>query len=130
MSKAKHMPGEWRLGPRDNNEQRTVIGSDGQLVAVCSHECILSRVEEMEANACLIAAAPALLEACKAFDAYWRECARMWHENDGRVAETRNGAIVVGGNLDELGERASVLVIRAIAKAEGNDDRQEQGEGE
>lgn len=75
---------------------------------------------DWEKIAPLIAAAPELLKACKAFNAYWQECARIWHANEGRVAETKNGAIVTGGNLDELAEHAAYLVMEAIAKAEDN----------
>lgn len=64
----QHSPGPWQFGPLDRNEQRLVVAEDG-LVAVCAHECLMSRVEIMEANAHLIAAAPDLLAACKAMRA-------------------------------------------------------------
>lgn len=55
----------WHLGPLDKNDQRTVNDGFGQLVAVVCHECLLSRIPEMEANARLIVAAPMMLEALK-----------------------------------------------------------------
>ena len=58
----KHTKGEWYTSGKsiNNAEQHLVISEDkGQNVAVCYG------VEEAQANAHLIAAAPELLEACK-----------------------------------------------------------------
>lgn len=61
----KHTPKPWRLGTKDANDQRQVLGPEGQLVAVCAHECITSREPEMELNAHLITSAPELLHALR-----------------------------------------------------------------
>jgi len=44
----------WQVGNPDRNDQATVKGGDGSLVAVVAHECVLSRLPVMEANADLI----------------------------------------------------------------------------
>ncbi len=60
-----HIPGSWGIGGLDRHEQRTVIDEDGSIVCVCCHECVTSKVPQMEANAKLIAMAPELLSSLK-----------------------------------------------------------------
>ncbi len=84
----KHTPGPWRTGPINYAD---VYGADAELVA------LIIKNNTVCANACLIAAAPELLEACK------RALGRMYvHQS----AATRD---------------AVQLCAEAIAKAEGLD---------
>lgn len=89
-----HTPGPWQVGDKDRNDQRQVLGPDGQLVAVVAHECLTSRVPEMEANAAVIAAAPDLLAALRSLLKHHecRDCTSAFHaENveDAREAIAR-----------------------------------------
>jgi hypothetical protein len=69
-SEKKFTPAPWTVGDHDRNEQRQVVAG-GVLVAVVAHECINAREPEMEANARLIAAAPALLAALEGLLNEW-----------------------------------------------------------
>jgi hypothetical protein len=60
----KHSAGPWRVGPLDSNSQR-IVESDYIEICSCWHHSVSSIEREMEANAQLIAAAPALLHALK-----------------------------------------------------------------
>lgn len=66
---AKHTPGPWSTAsdPCHFDSQTTVVAANGARVA----EVTGSAFDEAEANARLIAAAPDLLEACKAFVAHY-----------------------------------------------------------
>lgn len=69
-TKAAHTPGPWMLtGEIDRIHSGEVIcpGKHESPVAVCCDFNRYEREEEREANARLIAAAPDLLAACKAF---------------------------------------------------------------
>lgn len=65
LDKAKYTPGPWSVEGTDQNGQFQVYGH-GNLIAVTAHECVMPD-EIQEANATLVAAAPELLEALKAF---------------------------------------------------------------
>ena len=80
---ATHTPGPWTYRPctigHPNNRRNPIVSSEGNYIArVCSQESTLpgmtSRAPDAataEANARLIAAAPALLVACRAALEYW-----------------------------------------------------------
>lgn len=56
----KHTPGPWMVGDLDHAGQRMVSGEHIE-ICTCWHHGVASIEREMEANARLIAAAPALL---------------------------------------------------------------------
>lgn len=64
MSEAKFTPGPWRIGTAGPNKCPT-IGANGLMVAMVAY----GENHPTEANARLIAAAPAMLEALKTADA-------------------------------------------------------------
>ena len=70
MSKAQHTPGPWRVDDDLNvRGPSNVFGSSSQgplLAEVYGHGHLPKRAEVRKANARLIAAAPTLLESCKA----------------------------------------------------------------
>jgi len=90
MGEVKHTAGSWSLGDLDHNGQR-VVRAEHIEVATCWHHCVGGLEAQMEANACLIAASPDLLEALRAAVA------------------------------DELGDNWQVRARAAIAKATGSD---------
>ncbi len=105
----KHTKGPWRIGYEDQSGPEYITANNKPLVTLrwgcsCCKECI-DKFEDMtkeeQANARLIAAAPELLEACKAIDlnAIW----------DGKRGS--KGYLVMEHHI----ERAR----QAIAKAEG-----------
>ena len=102
---SEHTAGEWRVGNLDHNEQRTIIGPDGQLIAVCAHECVASRIPEMEANAARI------VQMNIAYDELLMLVRRVVR-------------------IGELTPRTAEIVLAAAENSIGCDDRQEQGEGE
>lgn len=61
--KAKHTPGPWK---RDKNCKAMIVDAEGLVVGECHDNFTHRPQEECDANANLFAAAPALLEACKA----------------------------------------------------------------
>lgn len=62
MSATKHTPGPWRLRPSSGGRPAIIYGNDGWPVAdVATYHGRVSQ-EQQDANACLIAAAPDLLE--------------------------------------------------------------------
>ncbi len=65
MEKTKHTPGPWSIGAHDKNGQLQVLGAEGDLVCVATHECVGDKEIEMGHNARLISAAPEMLEALK-----------------------------------------------------------------
>lgn len=62
---AQHTPGPWTVSEDDSNGQAVVRGEHIE-VATCWHHCVVEIEREMRANARLIAAAPAMLEALRA----------------------------------------------------------------
>ena len=98
----RHTPGPWR-----RSEGGAIFGSDGKLIQICGEYSVRfgEGTEEALANARLIAAAPDLLEACKALLTMMQggdkpkklDDALTWREND---------------------EMARTLALTAIAKAE------------
>ena len=77
MTRATHTPGPWHIG--DKFTGRFVYNADGWAVADCRGEPT-SRMpfDQKEANARLIAAAPALLEALEAIEGdVWSNTAEM-----------------------------------------------------
>lgn len=103
MSEAKHTPGPWRLGGDGIYGQSRLVGGDEVRQCVCHIGAAgiyrndrNAELLECDANARLIAAAPELLEACKA--------AKKLLEPD----------------LIEPGRRVFWKLVAAIAKAEGN----------
>ncbi|MCX7585057.1 hypothetical protein [Phenylobacterium sp. 58.2.17] len=62
MSEQSFTPGPWEVGVLDAGSATIRASADGELVA----ECWITRHNRSRANARLIAAAPALLEALKA----------------------------------------------------------------
>jgi hypothetical protein len=68
----KHTPGPWKY---DGAQGAGSIVTDTQCIAVIEDDGgYEAPLEEREANAHLLAAAPALLAACKAFMELWRDC--------------------------------------------------------
>lgn len=68
--KAQHTPGPWDVydGPNDKKELTVnYIDKSGQIIMVADCNSAYAPPKERDANARLIAAAPELLEACKAF---------------------------------------------------------------
>ena len=65
----KHTPGPWHIGTHTYHAGRDVYGPKGEPVAVADQELTLP--EESAANACLIAAAPCMLDALQAVADYW-----------------------------------------------------------
>ncbi len=61
-----------------------------------------------------------LLASLKACHAYFGACAAQWAQGEGRIVEGQQGAVVIGANLDVLGDAAAEAVIKALAKAEGS----------
>ena len=65
-------------------------------------------------------------DATLACHAYFMECARRWHNNEGRVSETlEGGAIVVGKDLDTIADTAARMCFTALGiefPREGADD--------
>lgn len=100
-----HTPGPWEISEEDRDEWRllSVLGGLAKrTVAQCGHP----EGSQNEANACLIAAAPDLLEALKLAEPY--------------VAHVYG--LRVDSDNDEGAERALAVgeaCQRAIAKAEG-----------
>jgi hypothetical protein len=102
MEKTKHTPGPWEIEEREHSRRQVIrtkqgvitelinYGHAGGINAVCF-------IEELRANARLIAAAPDLLEACRAIAALM--------DGQGR----RNLPLVSG------------MARAAIAKAEGKE---------
>lgn len=131
--KAAHTPGPWRV-----EENTTLIwgncdpddpGTNGMGYPVAearvmlghgSSFCRTERYEEAQANARLIAAAPALLEALKGLLA---DIESLMGESDGVAGLHLNGDVAPWSELDEGGrfERLSSLSAAraALAKAEG-----------
>lgn len=64
-----HVAGDLEVGQKDRNEQPQILGSEGQLIAVCAHECLGTREAEAQANAAEIVrrwnAYEDLLAACE-----------------------------------------------------------------
>lgn len=65
--KAKHTPGPWvrKYGERFRHDQSAGIKANGLYIAATLDMNRTDKDEEVEANACLIAASPELLEACE-----------------------------------------------------------------
>jgi hypothetical protein len=94
MSEPKHTPGPWYTNPKPDSPQGLIYQENtGKNIAVC--------YETLDAN--LIAAAPELLEACKAAEASGRDV----KINDG----VEHGV--------EITHEAWTSIKTAIAKAEG-----------
>lgn len=125
MSEEKHTPGPWHL-TKDHSVpeaglflSRRVADAHGHIIA---HPCGTHEAPgdlPFEANAHLIAAAPELLEACKAAHAVAENAVRNLTEYDKDPGlGTRQEAFM----LRVLGDRLKALdrtVQAAIAKAEG-----------
>jgi hypothetical protein len=71
MSEAKHTPGPWQVDPEPSSDGSLLVWGDtrsprgGEVVAWCNSE-----LTRNHADARLIAAAPELLAACRAWIAY------------------------------------------------------------
>ena len=95
----KHTQGPWGVTEHPNKrafEGNLIVCPDDKDMVVCTiWTC--DDEKETKANARLIAAAPELLEACKA----------VW------------SAIIDGDEHEHTAEQAHNLLIKAIAKAEG-----------
>ena len=106
---SKHTPGPWTIAD-DNGTDIGIIarkrGRGGQMVAMVTvDEDVPQDDDERLANARLIAAAPDLLAACKAFAAArkaWRECDDM-------------------SSIEYLDTLDAIDFDAAIAKAEGGE---------
>ena len=92
MSEMKHTPGPWVIGLETTDDTAQIIGHDGGHIAYIERDPVA-------ANANLIAAAPDLLLALKAFK-YWADT----------YTSTRDALRC---------EEATALAEAAIAKAEG-----------
>lgn len=64
-----HTPGPWEAGRPGHGSIYAAYSNDatGSIIAMCQHDLVVRSHGEMVANAHLIAAAPDLLEAVKAF---------------------------------------------------------------
>lgn len=108
MNDAKHTPGPWKIWrERDTQTEFCIcVGIEGVRLASLPDMRVIG---ENEANACLIAAAPDLLEACKA----------AWAELDNRydvdVPEPGHSKEYPFNGAGELMRRLQA----AIRKAEG-----------
>lgn len=106
-NETKHTPGPWRVGGLDKCDvmgpRLSIDGSGRQTGTFAVAQCTGYKAER-EANAALIAAAPELLEACKALFAA-----------DEAICEN------VGRKSDQAMNRIAALDMaqRAINKAEG-----------
>ena len=91
IEKTTHTPGPWKLGSLGGAQHlyRIVQTTDRESVAR-----VMCNGEEGEANAHLIAAAPALLEAAEAAEEW---LLRFWHESPHRFPD---GASEVGSLLE------------------------------
>ena len=73
-----HSPGPWVKISRDRLWNEIVSSTNRQIVLVQKNSAYFKvPAEETEGNALLIAAAPELLEACKAFVIAWEECLQL-----------------------------------------------------
>lgn len=112
----KHTPGPWqaynRVGNRIFNQWRVYSDCLNQPCAICKMDESLTGDQEV-ANARLIAAAPDLLEACKAICEFWDE-GKMY----GNPAQLHADAFIGGHDAVEPITIHDVLRA-AIAKAEG-----------
>ena len=106
---SKHTPGPWWLGrdPSHFGSLTSITGGSDSTGGIRSvAEVGGLDIDEAEANARLIAAAPDMLEACQSFIARWEtlssESANMMERRD----------------LDNLA-RSATAIRAAIAKAEG-----------
>ncbi len=71
-TKAQHTPGPWEVEEGGGNNLR-VVGTGNNSCIICGMPTWDAQPEEMDGNARLIAAAPALLAACKALLAEFPE---------------------------------------------------------
>jgi len=112
MSEMKHTPGPWRVVTEDESIG-SVEAADGSAVAQAQIRRSLSKPnhEERRANACLIAAAPSLLDACEAhqaFEAHAKDCGDCDEWGAGNCQEGHRLYSVACDSINE-----------AIAKAKG-----------
>lgn len=95
----KHTPGPWKLGYSETFGHQVLI----QTEYPCDSTRIILAQSHNEANARLIAAAPDLLEACKALLEEWKS----------------RTAMIESCDLTEEEDRAVELAESAITKATG-----------
>ena len=111
MSKAKHTPGPWTL-----DKGRMVLGPcwTGELKAICERVRGGSP-QQVDANARLIAAAPELLQACKAVLIRLDYCTQAITDLRETADWTPNVQDIA---FDECNTTAISFATAAIAKAE------------
>jgi hypothetical protein len=110
MSAAKHTPGPWKL----ETESRSPDGSElvitdsdgGYTIALCRSATGIPDADEAEANAKLIAAAPALAEALEKAADTLRDAATAYHFFGKHVA----------AEAMEIAEKYSREVLRAAER--------------
>jgi len=103
----KHTPGPWECGDEIKGESPLMVycnDATGQRIADCTNDLTFHSREEKRANACLIAAAPEMLEALEPFKHY-----EDWPE---RAAHEMTGVRLSFGEFRKI--------LAAIAKAEGS----------
>jgi hypothetical protein len=111
---SEHTPGPLEYLGKDRNDQPQLIGRDGQLVAVCAHECLTSREPEAEANAHHII-------AC------WNACEGLNPEGVRELLEAAKGGLefaedqedVTGSGYPNAAMQLASQLRAAIAKVEG-----------
>lgn len=71
----KHTPGPWRIGSHGPNGYHTVGTERGLMVAMVAHSVnYIDECEQAIGDACLIAAAPELLEALRLMRKHYGNC--------------------------------------------------------
>lgn len=107
MTSAKHTDGEWmwdaEIVPPDGPERYADIHVGDTIIAHFNDQ-----IPEGRANARLIAAAPDLLEACRALDASWTESFP-----DGPEGECRHGLGQIGDEHRALWKQARAAIAKA-----------------
>lgn len=99
----KHTPGPWKADYAGGYGRRGVFGPNGLIITTWAETD--EHINEAEANAHLIAAAPELLEALKAIQAGFRDGSIKWAKK--RQADS------------DPYHPANTLMCKAIARAEG-----------
>ncbi len=97
----------------------TVEGEGAQTSIICEMVCQGGGKydpAETEANAHLIAAAPALRDALEKVDRYFSACAKAWSANEGRVVTESGQPCVAADGLDRLAEEAGAAARAALAE--------------
>ena len=109
MSKQSFTPGPWvtcdSFGPEAGGT--SVMANDSYMIASC---CFYYGKEQTQANARLIAAAPDLLEALRAYDRWNYEV---------QSARVNGESVYSYDELQEMRKAADALAQAAIAKATG-----------